>query len=188
MQRAFPLGVAFAAILGAAVVSLSGGAERAAADCPTYNAPNTLDLTGGTPQSAKLGSMFGDNLQVTLANTNGCALTTPLAGIAITFAAPSTGPSGTFASSGANAVLVGTNSSGSAAAPAFTANTLPGGYSVVASSEDGSVTFSLVNTASGVPATAAASRRRGKPRPPGLRLQSRSRCGCSMLLEIPSRE
>jgi adhesin/invasin len=153
MARSFQFGVAVAAGLGAAVVAVCGGAERAAADCPTYNAPNTLELTGGTPQSAKLGSMFGDNLQVALANTNGCPLTTPVAGIAITFVAPSTGPSGTFASSGANAVLVGTNASGSAAAPAFTANTLPGGYPVVASSEDGSVTFSLVNTASGVPAT-----------------------------------
>ena len=35
----------------------------------------------------------------------------------------------------------------------FTANTLPGGYLVTATSAYGSVTFSLVNTASGIPAT-----------------------------------
>jgi protocatechuate 3,4-dioxygenase beta subunit len=73
----------------------------------------------------------------------------------VTFVAPSTGPSGTFSSSGTNAVLVGTNASGSASAPQFTANTLPGGYSVIASSDYGSITFSLVNTASGVAATVA---------------------------------
>jgi protocatechuate 3,4-dioxygenase beta subunit len=157
MKRSLQLGVALAVGLGAAVVALSGGALQAtAADtCPTYNAPNTLLLSGGTPQSTKLGAMFGDNLQVTLANTNGCPLTTPVAGLAITFVAPSTGPSGTFSSSGSNAVLVGTDAAGSASAPQFTANTLPGGYSVVASSDYGSITFSLVNTASGVPATVA---------------------------------
>ena len=99
---------------------------------------------------------FSDPLEVTLANTNGCPLTSPLAGIPITFAAPASGPSGTFASSGANAVLVGTNASGSATAPPFTANHLPGGYQLVASSDYGSVSFSLVNTASGVPATITA--------------------------------
>jgi hypothetical protein len=112
-------------------------------------------LAAGTPQSAKLGTPFSDTLQVALTNTNGCLITTPLAGIAVTFAAPGSGPSGTFLASGSNAVLVGTNAAGSATAPQFTANTLAGGYQVIASSDYGSVSFSLVNTASGVPATIA---------------------------------
>ncbi len=74
----------------------------------------------------------------------------------MTFTAPGSGPSGTFSSSGSNAVLVGSNASGTATAPQFTANRLTGGYQLVASSDYGSVSFSLVNTASGVPATIAA--------------------------------
>ncbi len=135
--------------------AILGGLPAQAAEtapCPTYNPPNTLTLAGGTPQSAKLGTTFADPLQVALANTNGCPITTPMAGVAVTFAAPGSGPSGTFAASGANATLVGTNASGSASASQLTANTLPGGYQVVASSGYGSVSFSLVNTASGVPA------------------------------------
>lgn len=124
----------------------------AAADCPTYNPPNALALVGGTPQSAQLGTPYAEPFQVMLTNTNGCAITTPLAGIAVTFSAPGSGPSGTFSSSGANQVLVGTAASGAAAAPQFTANRLAGGYLLVASSDYGSVTFSLVNTASGIAA------------------------------------
>jgi adhesin/invasin len=145
------LGLALATCVAGAAGSSVGGA--AAAACPTYNPPNALTLAGGTPQSAQLGAPFSDPLQVTLVNTNGCPLTTPLAGIAVTFAAPGGGPSGTFSSSGSNEVLVGTNVSGDATAPQFTANRLAGGYQLVASSDYGSVSFSLVNTASGVAAT-----------------------------------
>ena len=152
------LGLCVAAATLSSSVAQAVSAATPPADttaCPTYNAPNTLTLAGGTPQSAKLGTPFADPLQVTLANTNGCPITTPLAGIAVTFAAPGSGPSGTFSASGSNAVLVGTNAAGSATASQFTANTLAGGYQVVASSDYGSVSFSLVNTASGVPATIA---------------------------------
>src|SRR5262249_28820886 len=55
--------------------------------CPPYNPPNGLALGGGTPQSAKLGAPFESNLQVALVNTNGCPITTQIAGIAVTFAA-----------------------------------------------------------------------------------------------------
>jgi protocatechuate 3,4-dioxygenase beta subunit len=152
------LALALATCLGGATSLVIGGSAASAADattsaCPTYNPPNTLTLAGGTPQSAKLGAAFNTNLEVTLVNSNGCPITTPLAGIAVTFVAPSSGPTGTFSSSGANAVLVGTNAAGSASAPQFTANTLPGGYQVVASSDYGSVSFSLVNTGAGIPAT-----------------------------------
>ena len=153
---ALGLCVAAATLSGAVAQAMSAVTPTAdTTACPNYNAPNTLTLAGGTPQSAKLGTPFADPLQVTLANTNGCPITTPLAGIAVTFAAPGSGPSGTFSSSGSNAVLVGSNAAGSATASQFTANTLAGGYQVVASSDYGSVSFSLVNTASGVPATIA---------------------------------
>jgi adhesin/invasin len=152
--------VAFCVVAaGAPLAPVVAGASAASpapqdtSSCPPYNPPNGLALVGGTPQSAKLGAPFESNLQVALVNTNGCPITTPIAGIAVTFAAPGSGPSGTFSSSGSNAVLVGTNASGTAMASQFTANRLPGGYAVVATSDYGSVAFSLVNTASGVPAT-----------------------------------
>ena len=138
----------------ASAASMAGTSDTS--NCPSYNLPNELVLASGTPQSAKLGTPFAANLAVSLANSNGCPITTTLSGIAVTFTAPASGPSGTFSSSGSNAVLVGTGDSGTATAPPLTANTLPGGYQVVASSEVGSVSFSLVNTASGVPATVVA--------------------------------
>ena len=144
------------AALAAALLAGTGTAGADPGSCPTYNAPNTLVLDGGTPQSARLNTAYASQLAVEVTNSNGCPLTTPLAGIAVTFAAPTSGPSGTFAASGSNAVLVGTNAQGSAMAPMFTANSLSGGYLVTASSDVGSVTFSLVNTASGVSAAISA--------------------------------
>jgi hypothetical protein len=135
--------------LVALVLAGSGPAGADTGTCPTFNLPNELVLDSGTPQSARLGTAFGDPLAVTAANTNGCPVTTALAGLPVTFTAPSSGPSGTFAASGSNGALVGTNAQGSATAM-FTANSLVGGYLVTASADFGSVTFSLVNTAGGV--------------------------------------
>lgn len=140
-------------LTGVVATTANAASPSPSPSCPSYNPPDELTLSAGTPQSARLGTPFDTNLQVAVAATNGCPLTTPLAGIAITFAAPSTGPSGTFGASGANAVLVGTDASGTARASSFTANDLPGGYLVTASSSVGSVTFSLVNTAAGVSAS-----------------------------------
>ena len=145
--------VTCALVLGiaAAPAAATSGTTTAPA-CPTDNPPTALSLVAGTPQSAQLGKPFETELQVALTNPNGCPITTPLAGVAVSFTAPATGPSGTFSASGSNAVLVGTDASGTARASLLTANMLPGGYLVTASSSFGSVTFSLVNTASGVPA------------------------------------
>jgi protocatechuate 3,4-dioxygenase beta subunit len=147
---------------GSTVLALGGSAAAAgptttaAPACPAYNPPNTMTLVAGTPQSAQLGTPYATDLQVSISNSNGCPVTTGPAGIPVTFTAPSSGPSGTFASSGSNAVLVGTSASGIASAPEFTANRLAGGFTAVATSDYGTVGFSLVNTASGVPVTIAA--------------------------------
>jgi adhesin/invasin len=142
-----------------AAIACAAGAERPAVAatraCPSSNAPNTMTLAGGSPQTAQLGMPFAQPLQVTLANTNGCPVTTQVAGVPVTFSAPGSAASGTFAASGSNAVTVGTDSSGAASAQ-FTANGVTGYYTVVASSEYGTVTFSLTNTASGLPYTIAA--------------------------------
>jgi hypothetical protein len=117
-------------------------APTGAAGCPSSNPPNTLTLVAGTPQSATLGSAFATPLQVVLANSDGCPVTA-VAGVPVTFSAPSAGASGLFAQSGSS-VVVGSDASGMASAP-FTANDALGSYTVTASSAYGSVSFSLTN-------------------------------------------
>jgi hypothetical protein len=95
-------------------------------------------------------------LQIELANSNGCPLTGRLGGIWIDFSAPASGASGTFASSGSNQVTVGTDATGVATAPTFTANDIPGAYTVRVDSDYGSLLLYLTNTASGVSASIAA--------------------------------
>jgi adhesin/invasin len=143
---------------GLVVIAQARGAQPAAADqqCPASNAPNTLTLAGGSPQTAERGTAFAGGLQVVLANTDGCPLTTSLAGTPIVFTAPSSGPSGSFAASGSNTLMVGADASGAASAPGFAANELVGTYDVIASSAYGSVSFALTNSGAGVAATIVA--------------------------------
>jgi hypothetical protein len=135
--------------------------------CPSSNPPNRLTLVAGTPQSATLGNAFATNLQIAFTNSNGCPVTTTVAGIPVTFSAPSAGASGVFTGSGSSTVTVGSDASGMAGGPAFTANDVAGSYTVTASSTYGSVSFSLRNAegsgssscgvgSSGAPQTGAA--------------------------------
>jgi hypothetical protein len=134
--------------------SSSGTAPDAA--CPASNPPNALTLVAGSPQTAELDTPFAGGLAVALANTDGCPVSGPVAGTPVTFTAPSSGPSGRFSGSATSAVTIGSDASGSAAAPTFTANDTAGRYGVTASSAYGSVSFSLTNTAAGVAARIAA--------------------------------
>ncbi|HTA31866.1 MAG TPA: hypothetical protein VK721_00435 [Solirubrobacteraceae bacterium] len=127
----------------------SGGAGGAA--CPASNPPNTLTLVAGTPQTAQIEAAFATGLQVALANSDGCPVT-GAAGVPVAFGAPSSGASGLFSGSGWRTVTVGSDATGAASAPAFTADDVAGSYTVTASSRYGSVLFSLTNTAAGVPA------------------------------------
>jgi hypothetical protein len=115
------------------------------ATCPSPNPPNTLALTAGTPQSATLGGAFQSNLQVAFTNTNGCPVTTAVAGIPVTFSAPAAGASGVFSATAANTVTVGSDASGAVSAPTLTANYTAGAYTVISSSPYGSVSFALTN-------------------------------------------
>jgi hypothetical protein len=148
--------LAVAAGVGVAVAGLACWAGPAAgetgppsstgaASCPSPNPPNTLVLTAGTPQSATPGSAFQANLQVTFTNTNGCPVTTAVAGIPVTFSAPAAGASGVFSATAANTVTVGSDASGAVSAPTLTANYVAGGFTVIASSPYGSVSFALTN-------------------------------------------
>ena len=142
------------AISGLAVTA--GSASAQGGDCQGWIPPNTLVLTAGSPQQGQIGKPFLTNLQVQLANTNGCQLTGTWAGVSVLFTAPASGAGGTFASTASNVADVGTDANGAATAPAFTANRTPGDYEIVASSSYGSVVLYLTNTAAGVAASIAA--------------------------------
>jgi adhesin/invasin len=145
------LALAFAFILAAG----AGSPSAAVRVCPTDNPPNELVLAGGSSQTAQLGKQFPADLQVQLANTNGCPLTGNLAGYDVTFDAPAGGASGIFAANGSREAVVGTNGQGMASAPPFTANFTAGSYTVDARSEVGSVALQLSNTAGGLAASIA---------------------------------
>ncbi len=100
----------------------------------------------GDNQSAGVNGTFGTALQVHITNTDGSA---NQAGVAVTFVPPSSGASGSFASS----TTVTTDSNGLATAPAFTANGTTGNYTVhvVLSGLDTGVSFSLTNTTAAAP-------------------------------------
>jgi hypothetical protein len=120
------------------------------AACPSSNPPNQMTLVAGTPQTATLGTAFATGLQVALSNSDGCPVTSAAAGIPVTFTAPASGASGIFTASASNTAIVGADASGTVAAPPFTANTAAGSYTVTASSQYGSVSFSLTNATAGV--------------------------------------
>jgi adhesin/invasin len=129
----------------------SPGESTGTSSCPSTNPPNQLALVAGTPQTATLDTAFASGLQVTFSNSDGCPVT-GAAGVPVTFTAPAVGASGRFAASNSNTATVGADSSGSVTAPTFTANATAGSYTLTASSQYGSVPFSLTNTAAGVPA------------------------------------
>ena len=172
--RRVALGLIIAASFGTAVGMLVGGPAFASGEtggaptepgtsptgtsptgtgtsnCPSSNPPNQMTLVAGTPQTAILQSAFASGLQVALTNSDGCPVTSATAGIPVTFSAPSSGASGVFSTSASNTVTVGADSAGAIAAPPFAANTTVGSYAVTASSQYGSVAFSLTNAAAGL--------------------------------------
>ncbi len=113
-----------------------------------YNLLNNWPQSGitastGTPQTGVISTQFTAPLvaKVTDANGNG------VSGITVTFRAPASGASGTFAGGGDTAT---TDSSGMATSPFFTANGTTGSYTVIATAPDivGAANFALTNTLS----------------------------------------
>ena len=123
--------------------------------CPSSNPPNELVLVDGTPQTAPLETGFANPLEVQLANTNGCPITTAVGGTPVTFTAPTAGPSATFGASGSNTLTVGSDAAGNASVQMLSADDTAGSYAVTASSAYGAVSFALTNAAAGIPATIA---------------------------------
>ncbi|HEY3962554.1 MAG TPA: Ig-like domain-containing protein [Gaiellaceae bacterium] len=152
IARPLTITMAVAVVLAAAFTPVPADAQTNA--CPTINHPNELVIEGGSGQTAQLGKPFSENLQVALANKNGCPLTGNLAGINLEFDAPGSGASGVFAT-GSNHAVVGTNAQGVATAPELTANFTAGAYTVDVDSDYGTVELYLWNTAAGLAASIA---------------------------------
>ena len=112
--------------------------------------PATIKATSGTPQSVAVTKAFTNPLVATVQDSSG----NPVSGVLVTFNAPTTGASGTFACSGNTAI---TNGSGVATSQVFTANTKAGKYTVTGTA--GTLTtspgYALTNKA-GPPASIAA--------------------------------
>ncbi len=111
----------------------------------TAGTPTTLTATSGSGQSAQAGAAFANPLVATITDGDGNGVP----GISVTFTAPASGASGTFADGGTPAATdpETTDANGNATSTAFTANSTVGGpYNVVASSTGlTSVNFALTN-------------------------------------------
>jgi adhesin/invasin len=102
--------------------------------------PSSITATGGASQSAFVLTVFGSPLQVSVTDAAG----NPVSGVPVTFAAPASGPSGTFG--GQVTVTANTDVQGRAQA-VITANNIAGSYVVTAISTmvSGTASFSLTN-------------------------------------------
>jgi len=87
-----------------------------------------VTATAGSGQSATISTAFATALQATVQDSSGNLL----AGVTVTFTAPASGASGTFANGKATTTAI-TNSSGVAMASTFTASSTAGSYSITAS-------------------------------------------------------
>jgi hypothetical protein len=91
--------------------------------------PASIAAVPGDGQRAPVNASFAVSLRVVVKDAQGA----PVVGVTVTFAAPSSGASGSLTGAGATATAV-TDSFGVATAPAFTANEISGGpYTVTAS-------------------------------------------------------
>lgn len=128
---------------GSYTVTATAGAHTTSfllTNTPAPLVAGTLAAAGGTPQSAPVGMAFAQPLRVRVLDTHGA----PLAGAAVSFAAPSSGASGTLSSS-----LVLTDASGEAAIT-VTGNGTVGSYAITASHAGITAGFALRNTAAPV--------------------------------------
>ena len=152
--------VAFLGV-GAGVLKVAAGTEHGL----VVKSGASVAGCGGTPQSAMVGTAYTTVLQAVVRNA---ANATVGAGVSVTFTAPATGASGSFASPGSGPVAVATtDANGVATAPVFTANNTSGSVVVTVSAPatPSGAAIRLTNTA-GPPASIAASA--GTPQTAGV--------------------
>jgi hypothetical protein len=106
--------------------------------------PSAFGASAGSDQSAAVSTSFATPPAITVTDTSGAAVP----GVMVTFTAPGTGASGTFAGGTPTATST-TDINGVAAAPTFTANGTAGTYTVTATAPGvtGSAGFRLTNQA-----------------------------------------
>jgi len=130
------------ASLGLLVLSFLSGCGSSAPPPPPPSPP-VIAATSGSGQSAAVGAAFSNSLVATV-TTGG----TPTEGVAVTFTAPASGASGTFASNSTATETVTTNPSGVATSSVFTASTTAGTEKVTATATGATAaaSFTLTNT------------------------------------------
>ncbi|MGA2600985.1 MAG: Ig-like domain-containing protein, partial [Bryobacteraceae bacterium] len=106
----------------------------------TAGTPANVSVNAGNNQQALINATFATNLQVTVTDQ----YTNPVPYASVTFAAPSSGASGSF-QGGGNSIMVNASASGVVTAPIFTANAIGGSYTVTATSGSVKSNFSLAN-------------------------------------------
>lgn len=123
-------------------ILLAAGAVGLGPAVASAQGTGTILVVSGSGQTATVGTSFASTLQVQVVDQND----QPVVGDTVTFTAPSTGPSGTFASS-SNTDAVLTDANGFAT-DTFTANTVAGSYEVTATADSAAntATFDLTNT------------------------------------------
>ncbi|MGH8714144.1 MAG: FG-GAP-like repeat-containing protein [Casimicrobiaceae bacterium] len=99
-----------------------------------------ISALAGSPQVAAPGSVYASRFEALVTDSAGH----PSPGVAVAFAAPAAGASGTF-SGGSTAAQATSDSAGIATAPAFTANGVAGSFSVIATASGASAVFALTN-------------------------------------------
>ena len=107
----------------------------------TSGTPASITASSGTPQSAAINTAFAAPLVATVKDSGG----NPVQGVTVTFTAPASGASGSFA--GSNTAI--TKASGVATSTVFTANATAGSYTVAATvaGVTTAASFALTNTA-----------------------------------------
>ena len=113
-------------LVGCLIGAISCGSGTSNRNAINDNLPPVITATSGISQSHSINGAFGLPMVATV-TTNG----SPTSGVAVTFTAPATGASGTFAGGVDTAI---TDSNGIATSPTFKANGFVGSYTVTASS------------------------------------------------------
>ena len=120
----------------------------------TSGPPASISATSGSLQDTPVSKAFGAPLVATVLDANGY----PVTGASVTFTAPASGASGTFANGTATETDT-TNASGVATSSTFTANATSGAYTVTASNAGiaTAANFSLTNITGAVVSITATS-------------------------------
>jgi hypothetical protein len=131
----------------------SGGYSVEAATLPAAGAdfslsntsgpPTAIAATSGTPQTATVSTAFANPLVANVTDVDG----NPVSGASVTFTAPATAPTGTFANGMATETDI-TDANGDATSSTFTADATAGGPYLVTATVTGvatPATFSLTN-------------------------------------------